>query len=201
VSNGGPRDAGEERGRRAWLRAHGLSAAAIEAVVRTHARRLVDHTRRSNREHAVTLEAETGEQLGAELVGDRFGIDLAPHLAAMRPGRAYLQIHTHPSDCAFSLQDAAMLYRFTAVRVVLVLGVRGTWYLLSRRPGPDSAVWDVLVAAFEAEYVARTPAYQAAVSAGELSRRAAQCRRVDGAWGATAARCGLLYTRIDREAE
>ena len=82
-----------------------------------------------------------------------------------------------------------------------MVGGRGTWYLLSRLTGRELSPWDTLVAAFEAEYAARTPGYERAVRAGELSRRAAQCRRVDRTWLATAARCGLRYTRIDREAE
>jgi hypothetical protein len=195
------RDAGAEHGRRALLGAHGVAAPAVEAVLRTHARRLVEHTRRSNREHAVTLDAETGEQLGEELVGDRFSFDLGPHLRVMQPGQGYVQIHTHPSDCAFSLPDAAMLHRFPTVRAVLVVGVRGTWYLLSRLAGRELSPWDTLVAAFEAEYAARTPSYERVVRAGDVSRRAAQCQRVDETWLATAARCGLLYTRIDRDVE
>src|SRR5947209_2338523 len=137
MSEADRRDGGAEHGRRALLGAHGLAEPAVEVVLKTRARRLVEHTRRSNREHAATLDAETGEQLGGELVGDRFSFDLRPHLRAMQPGRAYLQIHTHPSDCAFSLPDAAMLYRFPAVRAVLVVGGRGTWYLLSRLTGRE----------------------------------------------------------------
>lgn len=78
------------------------------------------------------IDAETGAQAGDLLVGQRTSIDLGPHVRTMRPESSYVSVHTHPSDCSFSYDDALLLYRYPAVRCVVVCGVRGTAYALSR---------------------------------------------------------------------
>lgn len=181
---------------RVALGEHGLAAPTVDALVGRHVPALIGATRRAKVEHAVMLDADSGDQLGGLLVGTRFEIELGQHLSAMRPDREYVSVHSHPSDGSFSRRDGALLYRYPRVRANVV-GRRGTVYLLSRLadslPSPD-----LMVAAFRIAHEQHTPAYERVIAERSMGERAANRLRSHAVWETIAAECGLRYTRLER---
>lgn len=146
------------------------------------------------------LDADSGEQVGGLLVGERTHIDLAAHLRAMRVDREYLSVHTHPSDCSFSRDDALLLFVRPTIRAVVVLGARGSVYVLSRLGRETLPSSDVLVAAHREAFEQQGRTYEEAVATGSVSNRAAKCARAHAVWQTIATPCGLRYTRTESEA-
>jgi hypothetical protein len=88
----------------AALRRHGISG-AVAAALWTTARDVRSRTRRRGIEHAVTLDADTGQPVGPVLTGTASSTDLTPHLLALQPNHEYLQLQTHPRSTSFSPDD------------------------------------------------------------------------------------------------
>jgi proteasome lid subunit RPN8/RPN11 len=116
------------------LRRHGISG-AVAAILWTAAADLRRRTRRRGIEHAVTLDAATGQPVGPMLTGSRSSTDLTLHLRALRPGHEYIQLHTHPGSTSFSDLDVRLLAEYPAIHAMIVVGENGTWYVISRQPG------------------------------------------------------------------
>jgi len=116
----------------------------------------------------------------------------------MQPGRDYVSMHSHPSDCPFSRRDGFILFLYPRVRVVAVVGVRGTLHLLSRAAEAPAASQEELVAEHRAAHDALADEHASAVDSGRLSRRAAACWRADRVWREVAPAIGLRYTRLAR---
>lgn len=133
------------------LRAHGLSGPAAAAVW-TVARRVVRDTRRRGREHSVMLDAETGVQAGPILSGEAHQTDILSQITARHPGRHYGHVHTHPSSGSFSGGDARVLLTNPELRVLIVVGIDGRWYIMSRAIGTVVADQWVAHDRFVAEY-------------------------------------------------
>jgi hypothetical protein len=114
----------------------------------------------------------------------------------MQAGRRYVQLHTHPRSSALSTQDAILLTSHPRLAVSVVVGLDGTWYVLSKPAGAAPA--PALVGQrYRQEVAARTPAYQARIQAGELTPQAAWRDHTHQAWLATAPQVGLRYDRVE----
>ena len=112
------------------LQKHGLSGIAA-ASAWDEVRPLISATRRRGIEHAVTHDADSGSLKGATLTGTRSSTDLRTHLARFQPGREYVQVHTHPGSTSFSANDLLVLATQPAIRAMAVVGLDGSWHLLS----------------------------------------------------------------------
>lgn len=183
---------------RANVQEHGIVAAAVAALLDRQMPHLVRRTREEDREIGVLLEAGTGDRVGDDVLGDRLSVDLGPLFRRMRPGTEYLSVHTHPSDCPPSRTDGSILFLYPSIRLVAVVGVRGTLYLLSRAtPGPLPSP-DELVAAHRHARTRLDAAHARAVGLGAMSKRSADCWRAHAVWRTVAPSLGLRYTRLAR---
>src|SRR5204863_621135 len=90
------------------LRALGYSAETIQRVIEV-ALELRALQEADGVEYAAMLDAANGEHVGPVIRGERTKVDASPHINALRPGRAYVQVHTHPSARTFSLFDVRVL--------------------------------------------------------------------------------------------
>ncbi len=165
------------------LRAHGLSGAAAAAVWAA-ARKLVARTRRRGVEYADTLDAFDGEPVVLTIGSTIASTDLTPHLAKLRPDREYVQVHTHPASTSFSYRDLARLVDRRAIIVMVVVGLDGTWHVVSRAEAFSETHPSAIVESFLGE-LERLASEQVAVA--ERSHRATQ---------RMAARYGLRYDRV-----
>ncbi|HZR97432.1 MAG TPA: hypothetical protein VFE37_01925 [Chloroflexota bacterium] len=121
----------------ALLRAHGLSAAVAARVASVGA--ILHHrSLETGAEVGTTLDLATGRPIGPTLIGERDSVNFASQFAAFRPGRRYLQLHTHPGSSSFSAPDVGMLLNYPALRTLAVVGEDEHWYLLSKRAGPPT---------------------------------------------------------------
>lgn len=116
------------------LRAHGLSGAA-SAQLWQLSRRMRSATRRRGLEHAAMVDAETGDLVGSIITGQEDAVDLYPHLSMLAPAHCYAQFHAHPGSTSFSDVDAFAFLSWDRITAIVVVGVDGTWYALSRFPG------------------------------------------------------------------
>ena len=78
------------------------------------------------------LDASDGLAVGPPITGTEFATTVSAHIQRFRPGRTYVQIHTHPNSTSFSPDDVLFLATQPQVRTSIVVGIDGTWYLLSR---------------------------------------------------------------------
>jgi hypothetical protein len=90
-------------------------------------------------EFAALIDAATGALVGPPLEGQEEHVDLAPQMAALRPGRRYLHLHTHPASSSFSDLDLRVFLRHPELRHMAVVGQDGSWYLASKQRGRPSA--------------------------------------------------------------
>jgi hypothetical protein len=118
----------------AVLRRHGISG-AVAAGLWTAARDLRTRTRRRGIEHASTLDAADGRPVGNTITGTTSGADLTPHLLALQIGHQYVQLHTHPRNTSFSDIDMRLFVEHPALKAMIVVGVVGSWHILSRPAG------------------------------------------------------------------
>ncbi len=159
------------------LRGRGLSGQVI-ARRRTLSREMRRNSRRRGLEYATMVDADSGLPLGRLVSGQEGGVDIRAHLNALTPGRRYVQFHSHPSSSSFSDADAAILLSWPEINTVVVVGVDGSWYVLSRAtPSPVSA--------------------REAVDAYWIEREAIDAEF--GGWTRIAGDLGLRHERVQRK--
>lgn len=141
MQGGGEPDGGRVPARRqdvmAALRRHGISG-MVSAALWKASLDLVRRTRRRGVEHAATLDTSDGLPVGPMLTGTASATDVSRHLLAFQPGHEYVQLHTHPRSTSFSSQDLLLLASHPLLCASVVVGVDGTWYVLSGTPGARS---------------------------------------------------------------
>ena len=115
----------------AMLRRHGLTGSA-SARLWTLSRTMRSNSRRRGLEYAAMVDAETGEPVGTVISGGEDSVDLRRQLVAFVRGRRYVQFHTHPGSSSFSDADVATLFSWQQIHAMVVVGVDGAWYALSR---------------------------------------------------------------------
>jgi hypothetical protein len=179
------------------LRRHGLSRQGVDGVIRLAAVVRVLSERRAA-EVAAMVDAATGEQLGAIVLGHEDGVSIWPHLLAMMPGRAYVQIHTHLTSptWSFSLDDAAIFATYNGVYSMVVIGVDGTGFALSRAAAGQDVSAAALDRAWRLAALALLPSYRARLQVGDVSRVEAESALRDRVWRMVARQFGLRYARV-----
>jgi hypothetical protein len=186
-----------DRLRRDALVRHGVDSAAAGAVVRA-ADAVLRLTRRHDVEVAATVDADSGEEPAPVVLGARRSVDVRSHLAALAPGHQYVMLHSHPESDSFSWQDAVWLVARPAVRVLLVVGRDGSWYLLSRDPAGAPVGAQAVRDAVEAEYDRLCPPGDPARRRG-MPGRAARRREISHqVWANLARQLGFRYDRLAR---
>ncbi|MDD2486440.1 MAG: hypothetical protein PHO05_07835 [bacterium] len=133
--------------------AHGWTPTANKAVAEVSEdirQRTVD----AGVEFAAMVDAETGEKAGGIIQGEKREASIGRHLLAMQPRRRYIMLHTHSSNTAPSLEDVKHLadpWLENRVQTMYIVGVDGTRYLLSRKPGARVATAAETMKAFSEE--------------------------------------------------
>ena len=135
----------------------------------------------------------TASRVGADLRS----ILLDPLLRLMRRDGAYAVVHTHPSDGPFSEWDALLLFLRPEVRALVVVGARGTVYLMSRLSSWTRPLFDELAQAYGDANARRDDETARLIAAGTMARWAARCEQVHRAWAEIARPFGLRYTRVE----
>jgi hypothetical protein len=132
---------------------------------------------------------ETGITVGAVISGGEDAVDMRRHIAACAPGRPYVQLHTHPASTSFSDADVALLLSWDQLRMMVVVGVDGTWYVLSRVKSPTASRREA-IDAFLIEFD------RVADEHSDLPLR----ERTHRIWLTIADNLGLRYDRVQRSA-
>ena len=167
------------------------------AAVRATGVRLRDETLRDKVERGALLDAESGEQVGAVVVGTAEGVEAGPLLRLMRPGRRYVFVHSHPDGRSFSQADVAgLVAHWSLLCAVVAIGAQGRWYVISVAPGREAPPPADVGAAFRQERETLAPTYQALVQRGALTRREAQRQLTHEVWERIAPGLGLRYDRV-----
>lgn len=130
------------------------------------------------------LDAATGEQVGPVVSGSSDRIDASPQLEAIRhrAGKFHVHFHTHPGNSSFSDLDVAFLITSQSIRTIVVAGLDGRWYAMSKRE--PCAEWHEAADAFRAELLRLLDDIQVASS-----------ERPHAIWLRTSDRLGLQYDR------
>ncbi|MGH2353959.1 MAG: hypothetical protein ACRDJN_20330, partial [Chloroflexota bacterium] len=176
------------------LQAHGIpeSTARLLAPV---GEALRNEAVRLQVEHAASFDIDSGAPAGPLRVGRSTEVDITDQLAAMRPDRCYVSIHTHRTSAAFSDLDLDLLLKNALIRTVAAVGHDGTWHLLSKRPDALPADPEVGVRALHTVLARLSPNYLAEVRSGRLTRVQALRRVLHTTWRIVAAPLGLRYDR------
>ena len=153
-------------------------------------------TEREGVEFAGMLDVDSQTRLGAILRGTQHSVDISPHLAAMQPGRRYIQLHAHGNSSAFSDADAAVLVEHPEIAAIGVLGVDGTAYSLSRIPGGITSNRHEIYYRFWGQAELLKPKYQQKIMAGEMTKAEAWKEQTHEVWVQIAQKLGLRYQRI-----
>jgi hypothetical protein len=179
------------------LSAHGLSDVAAQAL-RAAGDDIRIRTELFGVEFAVTLDADTGVQVGSVLTGSSTRVDITPHIDSMVARRRYVLLHSHPASESCSAADASLLVLVPRIAVVVAIGEDATWYVLSlmsnrRRPSRMD-----IVRRHDAAFVETTQKYRALVSSEQLSPMMAWREQTHEAWTLSARQLGLRYDRVER---
>jgi hypothetical protein len=183
------------------LGSHGWSLGAASQVEGA-SEEIRQLTLRHGVEYAAMVEAASGARLGRYLRGTKYEVNCAEHLQEMKPGRGYILMHTHPSSCSFSEQDATLLYSFRGpganIQSVYVVGADGARYVISRSPGREVAEPATIRSAFWAEIHRLQPKHESKIRTREMTSGQAWKAHTHEAWTNIAARLGLRYDRLER---
>lgn len=190
----------------ALLEDYGTTPAAARATVR-HGQRLAHRTRRPRGvEYGSTLDAETGAADGEDLQGTRSPsganeIDYSPHLERLAPDRPYILLHSHPESTAFSDQDVALLVAYSPIRIAVVAGVNGTWYVVAKladhtAPTGTHEAGRMAGARYRAEFLRLKPALEEQVRADEVDENEARRLNTHETCLSIAPDLGLGYHRL-----
>ncbi len=157
---------------------------------------LRQRTEQASTEFAALIEAGTGRQVGGILGGQTTAVDIEPHLDALRLGRQYVHLHTHPGSSSLSDADGSILLAHSPLRALAVIGRDRTWYILSKRPGQPTAGPAEGVLAYREALHALLPKYRQLVQSGRLDAATAWRQHTHEAWERVAPALGLRYDRI-----
>jgi proteasome lid subunit RPN8/RPN11 len=182
------------------LRLHGLDRAVAGAILGVGAS-LRERTRRRATEFAALLDASTGSPVGSVLGGVADEVDIRPHLRALRAGRSYVQVHSHPASTAFSDADALMLVRYPSVHLSCVVGLDGTWYVLGRERGSSLPDPSALYSVYHAAMNSKVGRYRHLARSGRLTPREADRALSHAVWEQIAPGLGLRYDRVEPEGD
>jgi hypothetical protein len=178
------------------LRGHGVPAAAATKIAQA-GDQLRQRTAAVNVEFASLFEWDSGAIVGVPLVGGEDRIDLAPQMAALRPGRRYVQLHTHPGSSSFSHHDLSILLRHPELRMMAIVGQHGSWYILSRRRGQPLASEADGLDLWHVHYAEVAEPNDPLIRLGMLTEREALRRELHETMRRLAPEIGLRYDHLE----
>jgi hypothetical protein len=180
----------------ALLRGHGVPARAAPPIARA-GERLQERTAQSGLEYAALFESDTGTQVGPVLEGQQDQVNLEYHTALLQPGRRYVHLHTHPGDSSFSHHDLAILLRYPELRTMGIVGLNGSWYLLSKRRGQPTAREQDGLDLWHVHYARAAEPNDKLVRLGILTEPQALRREVHETMTRLAPELGLRYDHLE----
>ncbi|HLH25918.1 MAG TPA: hypothetical protein VK066_25650 [Chloroflexota bacterium] len=181
----------------ALLRAHGVSAEAAPRIAGA-GEILRQRTAQSGVEVGAVLDADTGRPLGPTLEGQADRIHLESQLGLLRPGRRYVQLHTHPANTSLSAQDLALLLAHPEIRTMAAVGRDGAWHVLTKRRGQATASPEDGLIAWSDTDAALDARYDALIEAGTLLPEEAHRQQLHEVMQRIAPRLRLRYDRLER---
>jgi len=201
---GGPPSGVDERAYQ-LMRAHHLNSDAIETIVASIAE--IRRRTRVDREWAAVVRIDTGKRIGPFVKGSAIRTDISKHLEMLVLGRAYVQIHSHPLSESFSPQDAVTLHGSACFKTMIVIGLDGTLYVMTKdrgHPQPrldegDTSFFDELVDTIAGALNALQPKYDGLVAERQLSEAAARRLHTHEAWEQVAPQLRFRYDRLEPE--
>jgi hypothetical protein len=148
------------------------------------------------------IDSATGALIGSLLEGERKGVNLGPHIAALQaqPGTGGVSIHTHPGNSSFSEYDAKILIDGArhGVRAIVVVGADNTWYVMSLKPGePSVSSFADVLRQYEDAFEATDPLYQAMVHFESIDEKRAWAAQSHLLWETIAPALGVRYDRVE----
>ena len=188
------------------LTSHGVSE-RTQRTLREIGAELRQRSASTGDERAAMVSNRTGRRLGRILRGEPNRVDISPHIAAMVPDHPYVQLHTHPgsASASFSERDAFNVVGVPGIEVMVVVGVDGAWYVLSR--ADDFAVPESernrqrrLLEVFNAFWNhlnALKPSHDERVNTGEFDDAQARHALTHEVWVLIAPGLRLRYDRVD----
>lgn len=181
----------------ALLRGHGLRPRTAQAIGQL-GEELRARTEQHGREFAALLAAGTGALVGPVVGGQPDEVPIGGQLQAMRAGRRYVHLHSHPApSAAFSDADVGTFVAYAYLRTVAVIGVDRTWYVLSKVPGRGPALRAEVERRFTDEVAALAPKYARLIRSGPVSAAQAWRLHTHEVWERLAPRLGLRYDRLE----
>jgi hypothetical protein len=123
---------------------------------------------------------------------------IGPQLQRMQPDHHYVALHTHRVGSSFSPDDALVLVMNSPIRMIAVVAMDGTWYLLSKLRHQTAPSGAEVLGRFRAAAAALSSRYLASVHAGTVSREDALRAFSHAIWQQIAPDLGLRYDRVDR---
>jgi hypothetical protein len=180
----------------ALLHGHSVPARAAPRIAET-GEDLRQRTAQTGIEYAALFEWETGTQVGTVLEGAEDRIILNPQTALLRPGRRYVQLHTHPGSSSLSPFDLAILLSHPELRLMAVVGQDSSWDVLSKRQGHPSVDPAQAFMAWRGEYTEVSEQYDLLVAGGVLSPAEALRRELHETMERLAPGLGLRYDHLE----
>jgi len=178
---------------------HGVSEQAAVVIVALAAQ-MREMSDSAGIEAAAMVDADSGEQLGEILPGGPYGVVIKPHINLMRrkPGRYYVQLHTHVQSTSFSEDDAATLVAYRKIAVMSVAGIDGTWYIMSKTETQSASLRraEHLITRFLERYDALKGAFEERVARGEQTEAEARREHPHEVWLSLRGELGLRYDRV-----
>jgi hypothetical protein len=178
------------------LRSHALAARTARTVARI-GEAIRQEMGSADIELASLIDDSTGEQVGDILSGEPNQIHLPSQILALRPGRRYAHVHTHPGSGSFSDFDFTLLLGNPPIRTIVAVGRDRTWYFLSKLRGQPTADPEVVFDAWGSEFLIRYNQYDAAIRSGIMLEHDALGLLTHEISIALAARWGLRYDRLE----
>jgi hypothetical protein len=172
---------------------HGISRNAA-AIVEKIGEDIRQRTIRSGVEYAAMVDMESGEMLGEILGGQQSAVDIGEHIRQMKPGKKYVQIHTHPRSSSFSPQDIMLLYRYD-IGAMVVFGADGRKYVMSKVSDVIEEILDIKEA-YDKEVQALHQKYVELVLSGAMTEEEAWKEHSHEVWLNIAVKLGFKYSRL-----
>jgi hypothetical protein len=179
------------------LNAHGLHGAIAERVEEV-GQELRALQAAEGVEFAAMLDVETGAPVGPYLRGTPTSVVIEPHLSAMKAGRLYVQVHSHPSAATFSIDDVAVLFHFyPTLHSTVVVAAAAWWYVMSPRPGTDPYPVTKIHRAYLDAWRRLEPQFLTAIDEGKMTTEQAGLELHRAIWRTIAGDLNFLYHEVE----
>jgi len=178
------------------LREYGLATPVAHQIAQL-GETLRARTQESGTEFAVMVDADSGVRIGDILGGGTNQIDISAHTGAMRPGRRYIHLHTHPRSSSFSDTDLGTMVTNRQIHTMVVVGADSTWYLVARTATTPPVLPSALYQVWQEAARALHPQYNLIVTRGTMTPGAAVREYSHVILEIVASQFDFRYTRVE----